>query len=190
MVFNISLIDNAVDELNSIRCDLELYNDIANSDDIPVNEQYFAIKRIIKQIDCAWELFMKYRLQLFDISLLFEKSQNITFEQLQTGNFHTIYKKEAIRRLKDNGITASFTHLEKIAQYRNKIEHYQVEASLEEVLRAVVNAIDELSDFYKKQISIVCHNAQSLDRGNKMLAEVHRAKDHLSNMIDEALFAD
>lgn len=190
LIYKISLIDNAVDELDSIRCDLVLYNDIANSKEVDIDQQFYAIKRIIKQIDCAWELFMKYRLQIISWTLLFENPDTASIDDFQTGNFRTVKKNQACKHLSQNGITPSFLNLRKLAQYRNQIEHYQVDASLKEVLQTIVNAIDELSLFYADHIATIATDTRSINRGIKMLIEVQEAKDNLVALIDLGMFSN
>ncbi len=124
MAFKITLIDNAVDEINALRCDMELYLDIANAKDIPESEQHYAIKRCIKQLICAWELLMKYCLQRFDWKQIFADPSKATIQSLQSGEFKSVYYNQAIIRLAKYGVSMPFDNLIKLHQFRNQIEHY------------------------------------------------------------------
>lgn len=190
MAFRITLIDNAVDELNSLRCDLELYLDIANDKQVPRAEQYYAIKRSIKQLICAWELLMKYRLQQEDWTLIFADPSNATMAALQSGNFKSVCYNEARKRLAKYNILFPFANLKKLHQFRNQIEHFEIDVPLQEVLETLLAAIDELEMFFTKFIWTNSEKQKAVSRGSQMLYELAETKDALSKLLGEGFFSE
>lgn len=190
MAFRITLIDNAVDELNSLRCDLELYLDIANDKQVPKSEQHYAVKRSIKQLICAWELLMKYRLQQEDWRLIFADSSKATTAALQSGNFKSVYYDEAIKRLAKYNVSLPFTNLKKLHRFRNQIEHYEINAPLQEVLATLLPAIDELEMFFTKFIWSASEKQKAVSRGSQMLYELTETKNSLLKLLSDGFFLE
>lgn len=190
MAFRITLIDNAVDELNSLRCDLELYLDIANDKQVPESEQHYAIKRSIKQLICAWELLMKYRLQQEDWTQIFANTSKATIVALQSGNFKSVYCDEAIKRLAKYNVFLPFTNLKKLHRFRNQIEHYEINVPLQEVLETLILAIDELTVFFADYIWDIAKERRAANRGNHMLYELAEIKEALSQLVDADFFSE
>lgn len=190
MPFKITLIDNAVDEINALRCDLELYLDIAKDDDIPESEQYYAIKRCIKQLICSWELLLKYCLQHFDWKQIFADPKKASIAKLQSGNFCSVKFHEAIGRLAEHHVSMPFDNLNKLHRFRNQIEHHQIDMSLQEVISVLLSAIDELEEFYTRFVCDVAEDERVLSRGSMMFYELTETKESLLKLLEEEFFHD
>ena len=178
------------DQINKEFYSAYLYLDIANSPDIPLAQQHYAIKRIIKQIICAWELLMKYRLQKEDWTQIFKKPFTATDAALKSGDFKSISYLDAIERLKEHGIDMSFTNLTQLHQFRNQIEHYQIDAPLSKVLSTITAAIDELSAFFDEFIWDIADETETVNLGFGHLSNLLRYKDDLVNLLSQEHFPE
>ena len=188
MSFKISLLDNAIDELDSIRSDLELYLDIAKCDDVSDKQKRYAIKRTIKQLICCWELLMKYRLQKQDWRNIFAYDDEATEANLQTGNFVSVSAESAIKRLKKYHICPDFTNLKKLRTYRNQIEHYQIDAPLNDILETIIASIDELTKFCTQFILGTIEQKASIHETCDILAELFGLRKTLSKLLSDGIF--
>lgn len=59
-MFQISLLDNAIDEISEACADAELYLKYRYHPQIPANKALLKLKHVIKHLCSSWELLMKY----------------------------------------------------------------------------------------------------------------------------------
>ena len=105
------------------------------------------------------ELLLKKRLIDEHWSLIFNKidDNNSSKASLKTGDFESVYFKQAIKRLKnfcEIDISQSKDILEVIRQDRNKIEHYQFEKSKTQVVSNLIKVWAFVLDFISNHMDI------------------------------------
>lgn len=190
-MFKISLFENAIDELKVAHMYVESFLDWRNDDLVPDTDKLLAIKQMIKHLSSGWELLMKYRIQKRDPNKVFTNSEQITEEKLKSGKFHTIGCDKAIVVLKDDcGINHSFSQLEKLHTYRNQIEHYQIEASFEELIQTSIDALDELIAFCSFYITPGIEDRSIMYQTRDDATHLYSAKKELEELLRSGVFSN
>lgn len=86
------------------------------------------------------ELLLKARLQEEDWTLIFQEPSSANTENLRTGEFESVKRKELIMRLKCRGIELEFktkNSLDIINKFRNKLIHFEVNVE-EKVVKSLL----------------------------------------------------
>lgn len=109
------------------------------------------LKYTVLHIFHAVELFLKARLALVDSKLIYKNSEKTGEDDLTIGFF------EVQKRLQSIDVNLSQRHLnnlDELRKLRNKIEHYRIQASREEIENYVGRAMDFLDLFIERELGI------------------------------------
>jgi hypothetical protein len=111
------------------------------------------LKYAVLHLAAGLELLLKERLRIEDWRLLFDDPDAADELKLQSGDFYGVGPSDALRRLRDIGVTIARPHrktLTLLRQKRNRIQHFAVidsQTSVETVTaRALGFALDFISD--------------------------------------------
>ncbi len=183
MDFKITLLNNASDDLDTVRSELELYWDVKDASDISEILKILALKRAIKPLSSTFELLAKYVLQAEHWALIFKNPGEASMEKLTSGDFKSVDYNECTTRLRNIcGISLTFHNIEKIHKIRNKLEHYAIDTPLAEVQLAVKGAIEEVAYFCREKVFTITKNEddkKQLDPLRNSLSELERIMDEI-----------
>ncbi|MFJ8077033.1 hypothetical protein ACIQ7Q_24610 [Streptomyces sp. NPDC096176] len=108
------------------------------------------LKYAVLHLQAATEVLLKARLVAFDWRLVFAKVDEADEDAYRRGDFNSCNMKDAIKRLRDQGIEISpedkgnITHL---GQQRNRLQHYGLTDSVIAVETRAAKALDFLLNF-------------------------------------------
>lgn len=186
-MFKISLFENTVDELKSAHLYTATFLDWQYDYAVPDIEKLFAFKQMIKHLCSSWELLMKYRIATFDPKAIFTKPDQINNENLKSGDFHTIGHLKAEAFLNKEHIHCSFTNLNQLYNYRNKIEHFEIDVPFEALIHTAIGAIDELIKFSSSHIIPVIEDRGILYQADDILVQLWMAKKELESLLVDGI---
>lgn len=176
-MYKISLLENAVDELDSVRCELEAYIDWKKTENVDPRQIQYALKRVVKNISSCSELLIKYRLYEEHWAFIFQDVNKASVEKLGTGSFSSVRYEDAIERLKNLcSIKKSMETLSKLHQVRNRLEHFEVIIQFAELKKLIIGSIEELAEFCAYHILTIMKDDEAQEHTQKILGELSALK--------------
>jgi hypothetical protein len=137
----LNLLDNSLDYIYE-----SLEPMLSGHDDTSKHSWKYSVLHLYSGI----ELLLKEKLRKEHWSLIFQDISSADSENLENGNFVSVYHDELIKRLrKISKVKFNDKPIKELRDLRNKFEHFEVDISLSECQNIVVAALDEIIKFWE-----------------------------------------
>ena len=150
MKYELHFLNNIYDSIDSVNVEMDPFLDMFR------REQYFdncCIKHIICDLSNCFELLVKYRLMEEHWSLVFADVNKASFVTYENGDFISVDIKSAISRVQNIcGVEQDFNAIKIVQQYRNRIMHYTLCGTTEEIIKNIANSMREIKMFVETEI--------------------------------------
>lgn len=124
---------------------LDLYNQGCFDD--------LSLKHIILNLANCLELLIKYRLEQEHWTLIFADLNKAKYSNYLDGDFVSVDIKSGTYRLKNIcDVEFSFVASTQIYQYRNRLMHYTLNSTFEQIINDVTEAMNEVAEFVENEI--------------------------------------
>lgn len=185
MDYTITLLDNALDELDSSCVELEAYIDWNKDENVDEKQIQYALKRAIKHISTCSELLIKYRLHREHWAFIFQDVNKASKKKLETGTFESVRYEDGIKRLENLcGIHEKIESLIALHHLRNKIEHYAISVPYLELAKLIVRSVDELALFCANHILAIVKEEPARQHAQQILFRLSKLKQEFSLLAD------
>ena len=135
---------------------MEMVNEEIDSFLDLINQDYFdelCMKYIILNLANCLELLIKYRLEREHWTLIFSDLNKAKYSDYLAGDFISVDIKSGICRLKNIcEMKYAFSASIHIYQYRNRLMHYTLNGTFEQIIKDVADAMIEIAEFVEKEI--------------------------------------
>lgn len=149
MKYEIFFLNNIHDSMDMVNVELDPFLDLFSNGDLDV----LAIKHIILNLANCLELLVKYRLEQEHWALVFSDLNKAKYSDYLIGDFVSVDVKSGILRLKNVcEIEYAFVASMHIYQYRNRLMHYTLNGTFEQIVKDIANAMKEIAEFVDKEI--------------------------------------
>ena len=112
-----------------------------------------SLKHIILHLANCLELLIKYRLEHEHWTLIFSDLNKAKYSNYLDGDFVSVDIKSGISRLKNvcefRGLFVASTQ---IYQYRNRLMHYTLNGTFEQIIKDVAETMNEVAEFVENDI--------------------------------------
>jgi hypothetical protein len=107
------------------------------------------------------ELLLKEKLKREHWSLIFQDVSSANPQNLENGDFISVYHDELAKRLRDiANVTIDDKPIKKLRDLRNRFEHFEANIALDECQELISAALDEIIKFYENNLSKVSTDEQ------------------------------
>lgn len=149
MKYEVFFLNNIHDSMEMVNVELDSFLDL-------FCQGYFdelSIKHVILNLANCLELLVKYRLDQEHWTLIFSDLNKAKYSDYLTGDFSSVDIKSGILRLMNVcGVDNTFVASMHIYQYRNRLMHYTLNCTFEEIRKDVANSLKEIAEFVEKEI--------------------------------------
>ena len=149
MKYELFFLNNIYDSMEMVNVELDSFLGLSNQGEF----DELCIKHIILNLANCLELIVKYRLEQEHWTLIFSDLNKAKYLDYMEGDFVSVDVKSGISRLKNIcEIKYSFIASIHIYQYRNRLLHYTLNGTFEQIIRDVSDAMKEIAEFVEKEI--------------------------------------
>lgn len=149
MKYEIFFLNNIHDSMEMVNVELDLFLDLLSQGDF----DELTMKHIILNLANCLELLIKYRLEQEHWTLIFSDLNRAKYSDYLVGDFISVDVKSGILRLKNIcEMEYIFTASIHIYQYRNRLMHYTLNGTFEQIIKDVAGAMQEIAEFVEKEI--------------------------------------
>lgn len=149
MKYELFFLNNIHDSMEMVNVELDPFLDLYSEgcfDDL-------SLKHIILNLANCLELLIKYRLEQEHWTLIFSDTNKAKYSNYLEGDFMSVDIKEGICRLKNIcDVKYLFVACTRIYQYRNRLMHYTLNSTFEQIIKDVVEAMGEVAEFVEIEI--------------------------------------
>lgn len=149
MKYELFFLNNIHDSMDMVNVELDPFLDLycqGHFDDL-------CIKHIILNLANCLELLIKYRLEREHWTLIFSDLNKAKYSDYLNGDFVSVDIKSGISRLRNIcEIEYSFAASTRIYQYRNRLMHYTLNGTFEQIIMDVADALREVAEFVENEI--------------------------------------
>lgn len=153
---SMNLLDNGLDYIyEAIHPIQEIFFNSSSRHEIFLNnsDSRHLYKYSILNLYSGIQLLLKERLKQEHWSLIFQDISNATQENLNNGNFVSVYHDELIKRLLNiSKVKINDKPIIELRNLRNKFEHFQVKITISEYESVVASALEEVIKFWGKNL--------------------------------------
>ena len=149
MKYELFFLNNIHDSMETVNVELDSFLDLYRQgyiDDL-------GLKHIILNLANCLELFIKYRLEQEHWTLIFSDLNKTKYSNYLDGDFVSVDIKSGISRLSNIcEIKYPFVASTRIYQYRNRLMHYALNGTFEQIINDVSEAMNEVAEFVENEI--------------------------------------
>ncbi|MEY8338591.1 hypothetical protein AALB16_11315 [Lachnospiraceae bacterium 62-35] len=149
MKYELFFLNNIHDSMEMVNAELDPFLDLSSQG---VFDE-LCMKHIILNLANFLELLVKYRLEQEHWTLIFSDLNKAKYSDYLAGDFISVDVKSGICRLKNicemKYVFISSIH---IYQYRNRLMHYTLISTFEQIIEDVANAMREIAEFVEKEV--------------------------------------
>lgn len=149
MKYELFFLNNIHDSMEMVNAELDPFLDLYSQgcfDDI-------SLKHIILNLANCLELLIKYRLEQEHWTLIFSDLNKAKYSNYLDGDFVSVDIKSGISRLKNIcEVRCPFVASTRIYQYRNRLMHYTLNGTFEQLIKDVVESMNEVAEFVENDI--------------------------------------
>ena len=149
MKYELFFLNNIHDSMEMVNVELDPFLDL-------YSEGYFddlSLKHIILNLANCLELLIKYRLEQEHWTLIFSDTNKAKYSNYLDGDFVSVDIKSGTYRLKNIcDVKCSFVASTRIYQYRNRLMHYTLNGTFEQIIKDVVETMGEVAEFVEIEI--------------------------------------
>lgn len=149
MKYELFFLNNIHDSMEMVNVELDSFLDLSSQGDF----DELTMKHIILNLANCLELLVKYRLEQEHWTLIFSDSNKAKYSDYLAGDFVSVDVKSGILRLK-NVCEMEYTFVASmhIYQYRNRLMHYTLNSTFEQIIKDISDAMKEIAEFVEKEI--------------------------------------
>ena len=149
MKYELFFLNNIHDSMEMVNAELDPFLDLSRQG---VFDE-LCMKHIILSLANCLELLVKYRLEQEHWTLIFSDLNKAKYSDYLEGDFISVDVKSGISRLKNIcEVKYVFTSSIHIYQYRNRLMHYTLISTFEQIIEDVANAMKEIAEFVEKEV--------------------------------------
>ena len=149
MKYELFFLNNIHDSMEMVNVELDPFLDLLNQGDF----DELTMKHIILNLANCLELLVKYKLEQEHWTLIFSDLNKAKYSNYLIGDFISVDVKSGILRLKNIcEMEYIFTNSIHIYQYRNRLMHYTLNGTFEQIIKDVVGAMQEIAEFVEKEV--------------------------------------
>lgn len=149
MKYFLFFLNNINDSMEMVNSELDSFLDLYNKGCF----DELGIKHIILNLANCLELLIKFRLENEHWSLVFADTDKAKYSDYSDGDFVSVDFKSGISRLKNIcGADYVFVASIQIYKYRNRLMHYTLNGTFEQIVECIADSMGEISEFAEKEI--------------------------------------
>ena len=149
MKYELFSLNNIHDSLEMVNVELDPFLYLFSQGDF----DELTIKHIILNLANCLELLVKYRLEQEHWTLIFSDLNKAKYLDYLAGDFVSVDIKSGILRLKNIcEMDYAFVASMHIYQYRNRLMHYTLNSTFEQLIKDVADSMKEIAEFVEKEI--------------------------------------
>lgn len=149
MKYELFFLNNIYDSMDMVNVELDPFLDLYSQgcfDDL-------YLKHIILNLANCLELLIKYRLEQEHWTLIFSDLNKAKYSDYLNGDFVSVDIKSGTYRLKNIcDVKCSFDASTKIYQYRNRLMHYTLNSTFEQIIKDIAETMIEVAEFVENEI--------------------------------------
>lgn len=149
MKYELFFLNNIHDSMEMVNVEMDSFLDLCNQghfDDL-------SVKHIILNLANCLELLIKFKLENEHWTLVFADLNKARYSNYLEGDFVSVDIKSGIARLKNVcEIEYPFIASTRIYQYRNRLMHYTLNGTFEQIIKNIVDAMNEVAEFVDIEI--------------------------------------
>lgn len=168
MKMEIPLLNNISYYTNKANMELEGYFDVLNE-----KEHYTSLVFAIPDIITAVELSIKFRLLTEHWGFVFADIDKASATSFSSGDFKSVDFNQGICRIRHLcEIDKSLEKCSRLYKLRNKIQHFQFEENLSDILGLITSAIEEFYNFAVEEVITHIENPDAVKSLKDSLQEL------------------
>lgn len=137
------------ENMEMVHVELDPFLDLFSKD----NFDELFIQHIILNLANCLELLVKYRLEQEHWTLIFSDLNKAKYSDYLAGDFVSVDVKLRILRLKNVcEMEYAFGASMHIYQYRNRLKHYTLNSTFEQIIKDIADAMKEIAEFAENEI--------------------------------------
>lgn len=149
MKYELFFLNNIHDSMEMVNVEIDPFLDLFSQGDY----DELSMKHIILNLANCLELLVKYRLEQEHWTLIFSDLNKAKYSDYLAGDFVSVDVKSGILRLKNIcEMEYAFIAGVHIYQYRNRLMHYTLNSTFEQIIKDVADAMKEIAEFVEKEI--------------------------------------
>ena len=138
MKYELFFLNNIHDSMEMVNVELDPFLDLSSQGDF----DELTMKHIILNLANCLELLVKYRLEQEHWTLIFSDLNKAKYSDYLAGDFVCVDVKSGILRLKNVcEMECTFIASMHIYQYRNRLMHYTLNSTFEQIIKDVSDAM-------------------------------------------------